>query len=52
MYDLDGTEDEDAVDITPDFMKHDDPEVEAPEAAADPAADPGADDQDAEKDKD
>ncbi len=32
MYDLDGTEDEDAIDITPDFMKHDDPDVDAPEA--------------------
>ena len=32
MYDLDGTEDEDAIDITPDFMKHDDPEVDAPDA--------------------
>ena len=29
MYDLDDTEDEDAIDITPDFMKHDDPEVDA-----------------------
>jgi RNA recognition motif-containing protein len=29
MYDLDGTDDDDAIDITPDFMKHDDPEVEA-----------------------
>ena len=29
MYDLDGTEDEDTIDITPDFMKHDDPEVDA-----------------------
>jgi cold-inducible RNA-binding protein len=33
MYDLDGTEDEDTIDITPDFMKHDDPEVDAPDAA-------------------
>ena len=39
MYDLDGTEDEDSIDITPDFMKHDDPEVDAP------------DDKDTEKDK-
>ena len=42
MYDLDGTDDEDAIDITPDFMKHEDPEVdagEAPDAAGDaPAA--------------
>jgi hypothetical protein len=29
MYDLDGTEDEDTIDITPDFMKHEDPDVEA-----------------------
>jgi RNA recognition motif-containing protein len=29
MYDLDGTEDEDTLDITPDFMKHEDPEVDA-----------------------
>jgi RNA recognition motif-containing protein len=33
MYDLDGTEDEDAIDITPDFMKHEDPEVDAPDAS-------------------
>ena len=33
MYDLDGTEDEDTIDITPDFMKHEDPEVDAPDAA-------------------
>jgi RNA recognition motif-containing protein len=33
MYDLDGTEDEDTIDITPDFMKHDDPPVDAPDAA-------------------
>jgi RNA recognition motif-containing protein len=32
MYDLDGTDDEDAIDITPEFMKHDDPEVDAPDA--------------------
>jgi cold-inducible RNA-binding protein len=32
MYDLDG-EDDDSVDITPDFMKHEDPEVETPDAA-------------------
>ena len=31
MYDLDGTEDEDPIDITPEFMKHDDPEVDVPE---------------------
>ena len=36
-FDLDDTdEDEDAIDITPDFMKHDDPEVDAPtDTAAD-----------------
>jgi RNA recognition motif-containing protein len=36
MYDLDDS-DEDAIDVTPDFMKHEDPEVEAPdvEKAAD-----------------
>lgn len=35
MYDLDGTDEEDAIDITPDFMKHEDPVVdEAPDAAA------------------
>ena len=33
MYDLDGTEDEDTIDITPDFMKHDDPPVDLPDAA-------------------
>ena len=39
MYDLDDNKDEDAIDITPEFMKHEDPEVEAPdaEAAADAA---------------
>ena len=40
MYDLDGTEDEDTIDITPDFMKHEDPEVDA------------ADDKDKDVDKD
>ena len=29
-YELDVLEDDDAIDITPDFMKHDDPEVDAP----------------------
>jgi RNA recognition motif-containing protein len=58
MYDLDGTEDEDAIDITPDFMKHDDPEIDAADAAADTgtddtgADDTAADDKDTEKDKD
>ena len=36
MYDLDGTDDEDAIDITPEFMKHEDPEVEATDAAETP----------------
>ena len=40
MYDLDGTEDEDTIDITPDFMKHEDPDVDA------------ADDKDKDTDKD
>ena len=31
-FDLDDSEDDDAIDITPDFMKHDDPEIEAAEA--------------------
>ena len=39
MYDLDG-EDDDSVDITPDFMKHEEPEVDAPETDAAPADDP------------
>lgn len=33
MYDLDG-EDDDSVDITPDFMKHEEPEIEPAESAA------------------
>jgi RNA recognition motif-containing protein len=44
MYDLDGTEDDDAIDITPDFMKHEDPEVEAPDADA-AAPDPETNDE-------
>jgi RNA recognition motif-containing protein len=40
MYDLDGTDEDDSLDIVPEFMKHDDPEVEAPDAAA---ADAGPD---------
>jgi cold-inducible RNA-binding protein len=36
MYDLDGTDDEDAIDITPEFMKHEDPEVEATDAVEAP----------------
>jgi len=35
MYDLDGTDEDDSIDITPDFMKHEDPVVdEAPDAGA------------------
>jgi RNA recognition motif-containing protein len=37
-FDLDDTEDDDSIDITPDFMKHEDPEVEAPDAEAAPGA--------------
>jgi RNA recognition motif-containing protein len=48
MYDLDGTEDEEAIDITPDFMKHDDPDVDPPDTEAEAATD----DTDPEKDKD
>jgi RNA recognition motif-containing protein len=33
-FDLDDTDDDDAIDITPDFMKHDDPDVDAPDAEA------------------
>jgi RNA recognition motif-containing protein len=52
MYDLDGTEEDDAIDITPEFMKHDDPEVDAPEAdAADAGATDAGADEDTEKDK-
>lgn len=40
-FDLDDTEDDDAIDITPDFMKHEDPEVDETEAV-DPA-DTGSD---------
>lgn len=39
-FDLDDTEDDDAIDITPDFMKHEDPEVDTD--AVDPA-DTGSD---------
>ena len=38
MYDLDGTDDDDAIDITPEFMKHEDPEVEATDSAEAPDA--------------
>ena len=34
MYDLDG-EDDDSIDITPDFMKHEEPEVDVPDTADD-----------------
>lgn len=61
MYDLDAPEDEDAIDITPEFMKHEDPEVEAPdadaaeagaaEAAEAAAADAAVDDEDTEREK-
>jgi RNA recognition motif-containing protein len=37
-FDLDDTEDDDAIDITPDFMKHDDPDVEATDGADTPDA--------------
>ena len=43
MYDLDDTADEDQIDVTPDFMKHEEPEVDAPDAAGD--------DKDIEKDQ-
>jgi RNA recognition motif-containing protein len=33
-FDLDDTDDDDSIDITPDFMKHEDPEVDAPDAEA------------------
>ncbi len=33
-FDLDDAEDDDAIDITPDFMKHEDPEIDAPDAEA------------------
>ena len=37
-FGLDDLEDDDAIDITPDFMKHDDPDVDAPDAADAPDA--------------
>jgi RNA recognition motif-containing protein len=45
MYDLDG-EDDDSVDITPDFMKHEDPDPDAPDTAAtgDPGSEPNTSD--------
>jgi RNA recognition motif-containing protein len=47
-FDLDDTEDDDAIDITPDFMKHEDPEVDETDAvnpadAPDTAPDEGDD---------
>jgi RNA recognition motif-containing protein len=42
-FDLDDTED-DGIDITPDFMKHEDPEVDAPDAVDTTDATPGTDD--------
>ena len=36
IWRIDDTDvDDDAIDITPDFMKHEDPEVDAPDAAVD-----------------
>jgi RNA recognition motif-containing protein len=45
-FDLDDTDDDDSIDITPDFMKHDDPEVDAPEAADEGATTPDTGDGD------
>ena len=42
MYDLDESDD-DGIDVTPDFMKHEDPEVEAPDTTE--AVDPGKPDE-------
>jgi RNA recognition motif-containing protein len=55
-FDLDDTDDDDSIDITPDFMKHDDPEVDAPDAEAagdapDTADTPDTDSPDAGDDK-
>ena len=46
MYDLDGTDEDDSIDITPDFMKHEDPPVEDVEAGAPTESNPdtGGDD--------
>jgi RNA recognition motif-containing protein len=46
-FDLDDTDEDDSIDITPDFMKHDDPPVDGPDAA-----DTAADDKDKDTDKD
>jgi RNA recognition motif-containing protein len=35
-FDLDDTDEDDSIDITPDFMKHDDPDVDAPDAGDTP----------------
>lgn len=43
MYDLDDSE-EDNIDALPDFMKHDDPDPDAPDTAVDTAPDAGGDD--------
>ena len=40
MYDLDDSE-EDAVDAMPDFMKHEDPDPDAPDPAVEAAPDNG-----------
>ncbi|MFA5908497.1 MAG: hypothetical protein WC815_06960 [Vicinamibacterales bacterium] len=40
MYDLDDSE-EDAVDVTPDFMKHEEPDPDAPDTAVEATPDPG-----------
>jgi RNA recognition motif-containing protein len=44
-FGLDDLEDDDSIDITPDFMKHDDPDVDAPDAAdgAEPSDAPDVD---------
>jgi RNA recognition motif-containing protein len=44
-FDLDDTDDDDSIDITPDFMKHEDPDVDATDAVDTPAVDtPDTDD--------
>lgn len=40
MYDLDDS-DEDAIDVTPDFMKHEDPDPDAPDTVVEATPDPG-----------
>jgi RNA recognition motif-containing protein len=49
MYDLDDTAEEDQIDVTPDFMKHEDPEVDAPDAGEVNAPDAGDDKEQDEK---